>query len=175
VDRIYQLEELAEAVNAWCREHDITPASGQAAVAVTERSIRYYRTIGLLDAPAAGGGAGFDEKHFLQLVAVRILQGQGVPLRRIRELLFGRSIEELREIQTRGAAESKSRPKVHLMPGSEELWRTIPLNDDFILISRTGNRIPPATLTQIRSVLEGPEDGSIGGAQPLEKERKTRK
>lgn len=175
MDRIFQLEELAEAVNAWCREHEITPASGQAAEAVTERSIRYYRTIGLLDAPAAGGGAGFGEKHFLQLVAVRILQGQGVPLRRIRELLFGGSMDELREIQTRGAAESRFRPKVHLMPGSEELWRTIPLSDDFILISRTGNPVPPAMLRQIRSILEGSKDGSIGGVEPLERERKIRK
>jgi len=174
VDRNFQLEDLAEAVNAWCGEHGITPASGQAAEAVTERSIRYYRTIGLLDAPAAGGGAGFGEKHFLQLVAVRILQAQGVPLRRIRELLFGLSMEELREIQTRGAAESRSRPKVNLIPGSEELWRTIPLSHDFILISRTGNPVPPAALRQILSILESPGAGSTGGVKPLERERKTK-
>ncbi len=84
-------------------------------------------------------------------------------------------MDELREIQTRGAAESRFRPKVHLMPGSEELWRTIPLSDDFILISRTGNPVPPAMLRQIRSILEGSKDGSIGGVEPLERERKIRK
>ncbi len=164
-----QLDELAGAVNEWCREHGIAPASGQAAEAVTERSIRYYRTIGLLDAPAAGGGGGFGEKHFLQLIALRILQAQGAPLRRIRELLFGRSIGELREIQRRGAAEARERPRVRLLPGDEEVWRTIPLSGDFLLISRTGNPIPPARLAQIRAILEAPENGNIGGARLSER------
>ena len=38
----------------------------------------------------SGGGQGYSEKHRLQVIAVRLLQSQGVPLRRIRELLLGR-------------------------------------------------------------------------------------
>lgn len=159
----FQIEELADAVNGWCQEHEITPASGQAGEAVTERSIRYYRTIGILDAPVSGGGGGFGEKHFLQLVAARILQSQGVPLRRIREMLFGRSLEELRRIQSRGAAEARNHPKVRFTAASDELWRTIPLNADFLLISRTGHRVSPGKLTQILSILETPEHERVSG------------
>ena len=162
----FQIEELADAVNTWCQHHEITPASGQAGEAVTERSIRYYRTIGLLDAPTSGGGAGFGEKHFLQLVAARILQSQGVPLRRIRELIFGRSLEELREIQSRGAAEARSRPRLHFTPASDELWRTIPLSPDFLLISRTGHRVSPSKLAKILSILEAPEHERADGDKP---------
>ena len=59
MDREFSIQELADVVNGWCAGHDIEPASGQAGKAVTERNIRYYRTIGLLDAPADGGGHGF--------------------------------------------------------------------------------------------------------------------
>src|SRR3954469_4201951 len=99
------LPELADAVNDWCSEHDIEPANGQAGETVTERNIRFYRTMGLVDPP---DGAVYGEKHLLQLSAIRLLQAQGVPLRRIRDLLYGRSLAELREIRKRGLAESEA-------------------------------------------------------------------
>jgi DNA-binding transcriptional MerR regulator len=113
---------------------------------VTERNIRFYRTIGLLDAPATAG-RGFGEKHFLQLVAIRLLQAQGLPLRRIRELLFGRTVAELREVQKRGLAEARSlTPAARFSAataaaGSDELWRVTALDDDFLLVSRRGTSL----------------------------------
>src|SRR4051812_16202973 len=95
----FSLEELSDRINAWCGEHAIQPANGQAGVAVSERNIRYYRTLGLVDAPDGGG---YGEKQLLQLTAIRLLQAQGLPLRRIRDLLYGRSLEDLREIRRRG-------------------------------------------------------------------------
>lgn len=130
------VSELADLVNAWCAEHDVEPASGQAGELVSERNIRFYRTAGLVDAPASGG-RGFGETHFLQLVAIRLLQAQGLPLRRIRELLFGRTPQELREIQRRGLGEARSLAATRTaMPQAEELWRMIPLDADFMLVSR---------------------------------------
>src|SRR6266446_558718 len=105
MDQRFSLRELADAVNRWCRQHHVAPLSGQAGEEVTERNIRYYRAIGLVDAPESGAGQGFTEKHRLQLIAIRLLQANGLPLRKIRELLFGRSARELREIQTRGLRE----------------------------------------------------------------------
>src|SRR4051812_40890862 len=99
------LTELAADVNGWCAEHRIEPANGQAGDAVTERNIRFYRTMGLVD-PPEGGARGYGERHLLQLAAIRLLQAQGVPLRRIRDLLYGRSMAELREIRRRGIAEA---------------------------------------------------------------------
>ena len=135
----FSLTELASEVNAWCAAHKVAPSSEQAGATVTERNIRFYRTLGLLDAPL-GGAKGYGEKHLLQLVAVRVLQAQGVPLRRIRELLYGRSVEELREIRRRGVAESARAPQVlsPALPEAGELWRMIPLDDEFLLVSRRG-------------------------------------
>src|SRR5580698_7530423 len=134
----FSISELADRVNAWCSEHGIEPANGQSGELVSERNIRFYRTTGLVDAPESGG-AGYGERHFLQLAAVRLLQAQGLPLRRIRELLFGRPTAELREIQRQGLAEAKSLSVTRsLTPGAEELWRMIPINDEFLIVSRRG-------------------------------------
>jgi DNA-binding transcriptional MerR regulator len=138
----FSITELADRVNAWCASDHVIPANGQAADEVSERNLRYYRTLGILDAPEAGAN-GYTEKHFLQLVALRLLQAQGLPLRRIRELLHARSLEELREIQTRGLAEARSsnRPFAALARLPEEVWRMIPINEDYVLVSRRGAAI----------------------------------
>ena len=149
----FSLRELAERVNAWCEEHHVEPAVGQAGETVTERNVRYYRTVGLLDAPISGLD-GYDEKHFLQLVGVRVLQAQGLPLRRIRELLFGRSVVELRELQRRALAEARRVPDWRTTsPHADELWRMIPLSDDFMLVSRRGRELTARQRTAVLQAL----------------------
>ncbi len=142
IQPLCSVSELADQVNTWCSEHDVVPANGQAGETVTERNIRFYRTVGLVDAPESSG-RGFGEKHFLQLIAIRLLQAQGLPLRRIRELLFGRTVAELREVQTRGLTESRRAfPANRLpMPAGDELWRVTPLDDDFMIVSRCGTSL----------------------------------
>jgi DNA-binding transcriptional MerR regulator len=151
----FSLEELSRRINAWCAEHEIAPASGQAGEVVSERNVRYYRTLGLIDAPEGGG---YGEKHLLQLTAVRLLQAQGLPLRRIRELVYGRSLPELREIHRRGLLEAgRASAAVRVsMPVSDELWRAIPLDEDFLLMSCRGTSLTPfqraAVLLALRTV-----------------------
>jgi hypothetical protein len=116
----FSLEELSDRINAWCGEHGIAPASGQAGEIVSERNIRYYRTLGLIDAPEGGG---YGEKHLLQLA----------------------------EAQTATAALRVS------LPTQDELWRTIPLDEDFLLVSRRGTPITP---TQREAVLRALRTGS---------------
>ena len=53
----WTIQELAEAVNAWCRDREVQPANGQAASELSVRTLHYYRGSGLLDAPESGGGA----------------------------------------------------------------------------------------------------------------------
>src|SRR5271156_957283 len=91
----FTVEELAQAVRAWCEKHGIYPANGQAAEDISERAIRYYRTLGLLDAPLGTYVKTFGDKHRLQLIAIRVYQAQGIPLRKIREELYGKSLEDL--------------------------------------------------------------------------------
>jgi DNA-binding transcriptional MerR regulator len=143
------LEELSQQVNAWCAEHGIEPASGQVGELVSERNVRYYRTLGLVDAPVDGR---YTEKHLLQLSAIRLLQAQGLPLRRIRELLYGRSLSDLQEIRRRGLVEARKATGALrvAMPVGDELWRAIPLDEDFLLVSRRGT---PLTTSQRDAVL----------------------
>ena len=149
MSELLSLEALCERVNTWCEAHRVVPASGQAAERMTERSVRYYRTLGLVDGP---GDAGYGEKHELQLMAVRLLQARGLPLRRIRELVYGRDLDDLRTIRDRGLEEAGqaglTRPVVSA--SADELWRMIPLDDDFLLVSRRG---APVTAAQRAAVL----------------------
>ncbi|MBV9126958.1 MAG: MerR family transcriptional regulator [Verrucomicrobia bacterium] len=104
---IYSIQELADSVNAWCADHGVLPANGQASSELNERNIRYYRVRGLLDAPGSGlpheGAArrGFTEKHAAQLRVIRLLQARGLPLERIQQEVAGRSPEELRTLERR--------------------------------------------------------------------------
>jgi hypothetical protein len=145
------LQKLADAVNDWCSERGFTPASGQAAENLSQRSLRYYRTLGLLDGPKAGEGT-YGERHFLQLASIRALQSRGMPLRRIQELLYGRTDANLRELLTR--ARQEHRPAVTLPPFSAESWNVIPLEGSFALIGRDGARPTAAQVSAINRILQ---------------------
>ncbi|HAB19355.1 MAG TPA: MerR family transcriptional regulator [Verrucomicrobiota bacterium] len=155
----YSLSELAEAVNVWCAKAGITPANGQVGESLNERNLRFYRTVGLLDAPVAGGGRGYTERHLLQITAIRLLQAQGLPLRRIRELLFGRSLADLREIRERGRTEARatraaSASAAILTPG--EAWQLLPVTSHVALLTKSSAPISAEQLRQIRAILGNP-------------------
>ena len=147
--------ELATAVNIWCAAHGVEPMNGQAAGELNERSVRYYRTLGLIDG-SSGGTRGYGEKHFLQLVAIRVLQAQGLPLRKIQELLYGRTLADLREIQRRGVRElpAARRPKAVGFAPFEQ-WQLLGLTADFALVSRSGAVPTREQLEAIRQILAG--------------------
>jgi DNA-binding transcriptional MerR regulator len=163
------LPELAQTVNAWCRENGLSPANGQAADDLSERSLRYYRTLGLLDPPQSGGGSGYGEIHLLQLLAIRLLQARGLPLRRIRELLHGRTPSELARIRDEGLREHLAglppKPGAHPPPMPEpawnppadpESWRMIPLTGDVLLLVRPEVFLSAETLAAVRHLLSLP-------------------
>ena len=161
---MFSAEKLAEAVNQWCDRNGVSPANGQAGERLTVRSIRYYRTLGLLDPPALGGGEGFNEKHRLQLIAVRLLQGQGLPLSRIQQLLFGRMLADLQRIEKEGLAELKQNRSGSFQPLSNESWRVTPLNDEFMLVSRRGRGLAPDLCQRLLTILE-PKEENQGRAE----------
>jgi DNA-binding transcriptional MerR regulator len=154
VNKIFSLEELAEAVREWCEKHRIVPANGQAADQVTERNIRYYRTLGLLDAPVGSYVKSFTEKHLLQLLAVRIYQAQGLPLRKIRDELYGKSEEELRQFTRTAAKTGVKLAPAFAPPSAAENWQVVPLSEDFLLVSRRGQPLPASVVQKLRTMLE---------------------
>jgi DNA-binding transcriptional MerR regulator len=155
--------ELARTVNRWCEENRVEPASGQAGVRVTERNIRYYRTLGLVDPPDTGAGRGYGEKHRLQLVAIRLLQARGLPLSRIQQLLYGRSLEDLRRIERQGLEEWKAEAVPVFRPAADESWRMTPLSDEFLLVSRNGRTVPEAVRERILELLGNGGTNKRGG------------
>ncbi|MCB1224382.1 MAG: MerR family transcriptional regulator [Verrucomicrobiales bacterium] len=150
------VDQLAERVTQWCAQHRVVPANGQVATETQPRTLRYYRTMGLLDAPTAGGGQGYGERHFLQACAVRVLQAEGLPLSRIQALLFGRSDDELRQTVESAVSGETRLPDVAAAPVVQpETWQTFPISPELMLVSRRpGLRLTPAQLSAIQSILE---------------------
>ena len=151
----YSLDELVASVNAWSAERGFTPANGQSADQLSARTLRYYRTMGLLAAPNPGGGYG--EMHRLQLSAIRVLQAHGLPLRRIQTLLYGRSIAELRKVLEKGAAAVPTQPISPALNGAED-WKIAPVDDSVWLILRHGRILTPNQLTRIAAILNTPDE-----------------
>lgn len=150
----HTLDTLADQVNAWCDEHRVRPANGQASTELTVRTLRYYRTVNLLDAPTSGGGQGYGARHFLQACVVRVLQAQGLPLSRIQSLTFGRSDAELQAILDAAKGGTDQLPEDLRIPMTPETWHTWPVTPDFMLISRRpGLHLTPAQLEAIQQIL----------------------
>jgi DNA-binding transcriptional MerR regulator len=152
----FTLEELARAVQSWCEEHGVLPANGQAAEEITERNIRYYRTMGLLDPPIGNYAKTFSDKHRLQLIAIRLYQAQGLPLRKIRDELYGKSLDDLVALEKQVNKEGKLAVSlaVPFRPApAAEAWIVVPLVDDFLLVSRQNRQLPRGVLEKINQLL----------------------
>ena len=157
----WTIQELAETVNCWCRDRALQPANGQAASELSARTLHYYRSLGLLDAPESGARRGYGRRHFLQLAAIRILQAQGLPLSRIQQLLFGRSDEELEQITESAGKIDPGTANVHRHPlMSQETWTTHFLNEQLFLVVRDGARLSASQLETIRKVCNTPSKGT---------------
>ena len=156
MSRQFTLEELASAVRQWCEEHHILPANGQAAEQISERNIRYYRTLGLLDPPIGNYTKTFTDKHRLQLIALRVYQAQGLPLRKIRDELYGKSLEDLVALEKQAGKRGKQAISIAVplqLPMASECWSVIPLTEEFLLISRQNKQLPRSIIEKINHLL----------------------
>jgi DNA-binding transcriptional MerR regulator len=157
VNSEFTVEELALAVQDWCEEHHVLPANGQAAEQISERNIRYYRTLGLLDPPMGNYTRTFTEKHRLQLIAIRVYQAQGLPLRKIRDELYGKSLEDLIALEKQVRKQGKKAFSVAgplQLPVLAELWSVVPLAGEFLLVSRQNKQVPRSIIEQISQLLQ---------------------
>lgn len=81
---------------------DIVPRQGRASVAEVpdERIVRYYSTEGLISAPEGrqGTAAVYGYTHLLQLLVIKRLQADHLPIRKIRELVEGKTAGELEKL-----------------------------------------------------------------------------
>ncbi len=156
MSREFTLEELARAVQEWCEEHHVVPANGQAAEQISERNIRYYRTLGLLDPPLGNYIKSFTDKHRLQLIAIRLYQAQGLPLRKIRDELYGKSLEDLVALEKQVGRLGKQALSLSVpleSPLAGETWSVVPLPGEFLLVSRRNQQLPRRVIEQISQLL----------------------
>jgi len=117
-------------------------------------TIRYYRTLGLLDAPLGGYVKSFTDKHRLQLIAIRMYQALGLPLRRIRDELYGKSLEDLQKTGG-GRRQGLAEPDADLRAAATvEQWTVIPLSDDFLLVSRQSRTVPAGVIQRLQRALK---------------------
>ncbi|HJQ24716.1 MAG TPA: MerR family transcriptional regulator [Blastocatellia bacterium] len=65
-----------------------------------ERTVRYYTTEGLLSPPEGKQGlnAVYGYQHLLQLLVIKRLQAEHLPIRKIKELVEGKSARELEQL-----------------------------------------------------------------------------
>lgn len=148
------VDVLAEKVNAWCVKRRVVPANGQVGTATNARTLRYYRTLGLLDAPTEGGGSGYGKRHFLQACAVRVLQAQGLPLTRIQSLLFARDEKELQAVLDSAHGGDAVIPDAPQFT-QPETWQTWPLSTDVMLVSRRpGLKLSRSQMQAIQAILD---------------------
>jgi DNA-binding transcriptional MerR regulator len=164
----YNVEELVTTVNEWCGANNLTPASGQSAEQLSLRTLRYYRTMGLIDAPNSGQGRSYGEIHRLQLSAIRVLQAQGLPLRRIQTLLYGRSEAELRKVLDKGILAAPTQAPLPTIQGAED-WRILPFDDSVWLVLRHGRNLSHDQIFRIQAILDNSPNSE--DSAPLEPER----
>jgi DNA-binding transcriptional MerR regulator len=152
----FSLEQLAAQVRTWTEQHRVFPANGQASEEITERTIRYYRTLGLLDAPLGNYAKTFTEKHKLQLIAIRFYQSMGLPLRKIRDELYGKSLEDLIALERQAVRQGDKSASLALPsfpPTAHESWSVTPLAQNFLLVSRDNRPLPRTIIDQINQLL----------------------
>ena len=92
--------ELAEQVAKILAEAGPSQERGTVSEVPDERTIRYYLSEGLLS-PAEekqGTASVFGYQHLLQLLVIKKLQAEHLPIRKIRELVQGRSEKELERL-----------------------------------------------------------------------------
>jgi DNA-binding transcriptional MerR regulator len=99
-----RLDELVESANHLISLVVPEQPSDRVAETLNERTLRYYITEGLIDRPLGkeGTAALYGYRHLLQILAVKLLQGSYLPIRRIREVLADKSNEELEMILAEG-------------------------------------------------------------------------
>jgi len=107
--RYVGLLEFARAGEQVLAEMGLEQARGTVTSVPDERTIRYYMTEGLIQTPEEKQGTAslFGYLNLLQLLTVKKLQAEHLPIRKIRELVAGKSEQELEMLLGVGSVAAK--------------------------------------------------------------------
>jgi DNA-binding transcriptional MerR regulator len=83
-----------------------------------ERTVRYYLAEGLISPPSEKQGTAslYGHRHLLQLLAIKRLQADYLPIRKIRELIENKGVAELEELLGLGDQPGKNPALEYLKP-----------------------------------------------------------
>ena len=114
--RYVGLPEFARAGEQILEEMGLEQARGTVTSVPDERTIRYYMAEGLVQTPEEKQGTAsvFGYLNLLQLLTVKKLQAEHLPIRKIRELVAGRSEQELETLLGVGSPAEKNEAKRYL-------------------------------------------------------------
>jgi DNA-binding transcriptional MerR regulator len=103
------LPEFARAGELILAEMGLEQARGTVTSVPDERTIRYYMAEGLVQTPEEKQGTAsvFGYLNLLQLLTVKKLQAEHLPIRKIRELVAGKSEQELETLLGIGSTAAK--------------------------------------------------------------------
>jgi len=157
---------------------DLEQQRGTVTSVPDERTIRYYLAEGLIQTPEEKQGTAsvFSYLNLLQLLTVKKLQAEHLPIRKIRELVAGKSEQELEMLLgVRGSSGKKTEAKQYLesllapatsalpiemaaAPPTQQLdasasWQRVEIEPGLELHVRS-DYSPPATTGKTRSLLE---------------------
>ena len=147
----------------------------------TERTLRYYMNQGLMDRPSGKRGTRslFTYRHLLQVLAVKHLQSQYLPLRRIKVLLRGISNRELEGLLPGGRGGGKAtgreksspadraasgrhrreREEAAVPPPGRGRWVRVEISDGVELHLREDGSGPPMTSPLAATLSRSPATG----------------
>src|SRR5215213_12006016 len=115
--RYVGLPEFAQTGGKILAEMALDQARGTVTSVPDERTIRYYMSEGLIQTPEEKQGTAsvFGYLNLLQLLTVKKLQTEHLPIRKIRELVAGKNGQELETmLGVRGASGRKTEAKQYL-------------------------------------------------------------
>ena len=176
------LPEFARVGEQILAEMGLEQERGTVTSVPDERTIRYYMAEGLIQAPGERQGTAsvFGYLNLLQLLTVKKLQAEHLPIRKIRELVAGKSEQELEiMLGVRGTGGRKTEAKQYLetllasapsRPPSQQLdaapapqlppagaqthsWQRVEIEPGLELHIRS-DYSPPATGSRTRNLLE---------------------
>jgi len=136
--------------------------SGRVSENLSLRAMRYYHTLGCIDAPVREGReAHYGFRHYLQALLVRKMLWQRVPASTMADLLPGRTTDDyknllLEDIQLIAKPGSTQSPRSSV--GESETWRRLRVCDGIELhlsekITRIEGKSIPAILEKIEEAL----------------------